>query len=282
MIEFNKEYFLRPYYFFLTEKSDRISLYFNVSNTLTESRKNDEKMDFDKKNSGKVKKGIMNLLKGKKDKTKKQIKKYFDLYTKEKQEMGEIIDDDGTLTHSNIPILDQGLTPRKTTDQTVVMARMSNNPVTRGYRKYYGEGKEDEPVVNEVNFSDAFGYEETKDLNGPKTFKKLKNMGVEPEEALDRTKQFGKDPHGKREMKAPKKIRNKKNFIDRMTLAEIERQKMVKMVEDIITKKGKDSELTEKDSKVSKVIKKNIEALKKMAEKDGLSLSQLLKMFKGE
>lgn len=285
MIEFNKEYFIRPYYFFLTEKSDRISLYYNISNTLTESRKNDDKMDFDKKDTSKVKKGVSNIIKGKKAKTKQQIKKYFDLYSKEKEktELDELIDSDGTLTHSSIPILDMGLSPKKTTDQTVVMARMTNNPVTRGYRKYYGESEEEEPVVNEVDYSDAFGYDETKDMDGKSTFKHLVNkMGLDPEEAVDRTKQFGKDPHGKRTKKAPKSIRNKKNFIDRMTLSEIERAKMIKMVEDILAKKKENSELNEKGSKVSKVIKKNIEALKKMAEKDGISVQSLIKMLKSE
>jgi hypothetical protein len=283
MIELNKEYFVKPYYFFLTEKSDRLSLYFNVAETLTESRKKDEKIDFDKKDLNKVKKGMMSVIKGKKAKTKQNIKKYFDLYSKEKGELEELIDKDGSLTHSSIPILDMGLTPRKTTDQTVVMARMASNPVTRGFRRYYGESEEDEPVVSEVDYSDAFGYDETKDFDGKKTYKYLINkMGMEPEEAVDRTKQFGKDPSGKRTQKAPRKIRKQKGFIDRMTLSEIEKAKMIKMVEDILMNKSKDSEITEKDSKVSKVIKKNIDALKKMAEKEGLTMSQLFKMFKSE
>jgi hypothetical protein len=283
MIELNKEYFISPYYFFLTEKKDKISLYFNVAETLTESRKNDVKIDFDKRNSNKVRKDVKTILKGKKNKTKSQIKKYFDLYSKEKGEIDELIDMDGTLTHSNIPILDKGLTPRKTTDQTIVMARMTDNPVTRGYRKYYGESTEEDDVVSETNFSDAFGYDETKNLNGPKTFKTLKKMGVEPEEAVQRTKQFGKDPSGKRQKNAPKHIRNKKNFIDRMTLSEIERNKMIKMVEDILMKKrAQDTEMTEKESKISKILKKNILSLKKMAEKDGLTISQLIKMLKSE
>ena len=56
MIEANKEYFLSPYYFFITEKNDKISLYYSIANTLTESRKKDDVIDFDKKDLGKVKK----------------------------------------------------------------------------------------------------------------------------------------------------------------------------------------------------------------------------------
>jgi len=282
MIEFKKEYFLKPYYFFLTEKSDRISLYYSIADTLTESRRIDEKIDFDKKHSDKVRKGVSSILKSKKIKTKDQIKKYFEPVAKD--ELGEFIDKDGTLTNSSIPILDMGLTPHKTLDQTVVMARMPGNPLVRGYRRYYGESVNDEEVVNEVDYSEAFGYEETKDMDGKKTYHYLvKNMGMNPDEAKERTEQFGKDPYGEKTKRAPKEIRHKKGFIDRMTLSEIERQKMIKVVEDIlVNKKNKSTEISEKNSKVSKVIKKNIDALKKMADKEGLTTNELIKMFKSE
>jgi len=282
MIEFNKEYFIRPYYFYLTEKTDKISLYYSIAETLTESRKKDDKIDFDKKDSEKVKKGVSSVIKGKKLKTKDQIKKYFEPISKD--EIGEFIDRDGTLTNSSIPILDMGMTPHKTTDQTVAMARMPNNPLLRGYRKYYGESVDDEDVVNEVDYSEAFGYEETKDMDGKQTYKYLcTKMGMNPDEAKERTQQFGKDPYGKRTKNAPKSIRHKKGFIDRMTLSEIERAKMIKVVEEILlNKKNKGTELSEKESKVSKVIKKNVEALKKMADKEGLTINELIKMLKSE
>lgn len=282
MIEFKKEYFLKPYYFFLTEKSDRISLYYSIADTLTESRRIDEKMDFDKKHSDKVRKSVSSILKLKKLKTKDQIKKYFEPVAKD--ELGEFIDKDGTLTNSNIPILDMGLTPHKTLDQTVVMSRIPGNPLVRGYRRYYGESVNDEEVVNEVDYLETFGYKETKDMNGKQTYRYLvKNMGMNPDEAKQRTKQFGKDPYGEKTKRAPKEIRNKKGFIDRMTLSEIERRKMIKVVEDIlVNKKNKSTEMSEKNSKVSKVIKKNIDALKKMADKDGLTTNELIKMFKSE
>jgi hypothetical protein len=55
MINFNEEYFSKPYYFFLKDRGDKVSLYYSVSETLSESRKKDEKMDFDKKDSPKIK-----------------------------------------------------------------------------------------------------------------------------------------------------------------------------------------------------------------------------------
>ena len=285
MIELNKEYFLKPYYFFLTEKTSKLSLYYSIGDSLNESKKNEDKIDFDKKNLNKVKNNISSILKGKKLKTKDHIKKYFEPISKEKEEIDEFIDFDGTLKNSSIPILDLGMTPRKTTDQSVAMNRMPSNPVTRGYRKYYGESIEgDEDIVNEIDYSEAFGYEETKDMDGQHTYHYLvKNMGMTPDEAKERTEQFGKDYTGKRTENAPKQIRNKKGFIDRMTLSEIERQKMIKVVEDILVKKNKKTgEIDEKNGKVSKIIMKNIEALKKMADKEGLSLNQLIKMLKSK
>jgi hypothetical protein len=285
MINTNTEYFLSPYYFYLVEKNDRISLYYSIAETLTESRKNDDKIDFEKKDLSKVKKGISNILKDKKLKTKKQVKKYFEPIEKGKEEIEELVGPDGTLNASRIPPINQGLTPHSTMDQTVAAATMPSNPVTRGYRKYYGESTEsDENVVNEVDYSDAFGYEETKDMDGKKTYHYLvKKMGMTPDEAKERVKQFGKDPYGYRTKNAPKKIRDKKGFIDRMTLSEIERQKMISVLDEILlNKKNSDGEIGEKEDKSSKIIKKNVSTLKKMAEKEGITINQLIKMLKSE
>lgn len=285
MILTNKEYFFNPYYFFLKEKENKLSLYFSVGKNLNESRKKDDRIDFEKKDESKVKKTISNILKSKKAKTKDQVKKYFEPISTNKSEIEELINMDGTMNNSKIPPLDMGLHPRKTTDQTVVAARMTMNPVTRGYRKYYGESIEGEETnIKEIDYSDAFGYEETKDMNGKQTYSFLKKkMGMNSDEAKDRTKQFGKDPTGERLKNTPKNIRNKKNFIDRMTLSELEKNKMMKVVEDILlNKKNSQKELEEKDEKISPVLKKNISVLKKMADKEGLTLSQLIKLIKSE
>ena len=286
MIQTNKEYFLNPYYFFITEKSDKISLYYSIADTLTESRKKDDKIDFDKKDLEKVKKGVSSVLRNKKIKTRDQIKKYFSPISKDKTEIDELIDYDGTMNNSKIPPLNMGLTQKNITDKIVPATRMSGNLARMGgYRRYYGESIEvDDNVVNEVDYSEAFGYEETKDMDGKKTYQYLvKKMGMEPTEAIERTKQFGKDPSGNRTKNAPRQIRDKKGFIDRMTLSEIGRQKMIKAIDEIlINKKNIDGELGEKEDKVSKIIKKNVDSLKKMAEKEGLTINQLIKMLKSE
>jgi len=50
----------------------------------------------------------------------------------------------------------------------------------------------------------------------------------------------------------------------------------------LLNKKNSDGELGEKEDKASKIIKKNVDSLKKMAEKEGLTINQLIKMLKSE
>ena len=151
----------------------------------------------------------------------------------------------------------------------------------QNYRRYYGESIDDETPLNETDFSDAFGYEETKNMDGKKTFNYfVDKLEMDPIEAIERTKQFGKDYTGKRKKNAPKKIKNDPKFIDRMTLSEMERLKMIKMVEDILSKKKDDGEIQRKENKISKILIKNLESIKKIAQREGISINQLIKILK--
>jgi hypothetical protein len=274
MIDFNTEYFSNGNYFFLKDRGDKISLYYSNADTLTESRKNDDRMDFDKKNSKNVKTMINNILKSKKKLSKGDIKKRFDR-AKTSGEIEELVDDDGTMLSSKIPNINHALTPRKTMDQTVQMSRTTNDPVMRGYRVYYGESEEGtDEVINEVDYSEAFGYEETKDMDFKNTVKTLKKMGVE--NAVERAKEFGKLPNQKKE---DGELRQR--LSEKETLEERQHRLMKKMVEDILTKKPKtDSDVIKKDTGVSKILLKNIQSIKKIADKEGISLNMLIKALK--
>jgi len=280
MIQTNKEYFIKPYYFFLKENKDMISLYFSVETTISEARKNDVKIDFSILDLPKIKSLMHEIAKSKKKYSKEDVKKKFEsIKIKDKHELGEFINADGTLSSSKIPILDLTQHPRKTTDQTIPATRQTNDPLLRGFRTYYNEGE-----ITETDFSDAFGYEETKNMGGKQTKKHLEKMGLGSDEAKKRTKQFGKDPSGNKTKKAPSNIKNKKGFVDRMTLSEKQKEKMVKMVEDILAKKYVDDyDVRPKEEKVgSKILMKNIKSLKKMANREGLSIKELLNLLKNE
>ena len=273
MINFNTEYFDNNCYFYIKDRGDKISLYYNVAETLTESRKSDDKMDFDKKDEKKVKGIVSSALKTKSKVTKKTLEKKLK-GVKSKKEIDELVDEDGSLLGSRIPNINQTLSPRKTTDQTVAMSRVTNDPLTRGYRVYYGESEESsDEVINEVDYSEAFGYEETKDMDFKNTVKTLKKMGVE--NAVERANQFGKLPKAKKEDGELKQRLSEKD-----TIEEQQKQMMKKMVEDILTKKSKDSSDVIKNTGISKILKKNLQAIKNIADKEGISINTLIKALK--
>jgi hypothetical protein len=257
----------------MKDRGDKISLYYNVAETLTESRKSDEKIEFDKKDEKKVKGLVSSAMKTKSKVSKKVLDKKLKSI-KSKKEIDELVDEDGSLLGSRIPNLSQILTPHKTMDQTVVMARTTNDPVTRGYRVYYGESEEGtDDVINEVDYSEAFGYEETKDMDYHDTVKTLEELGVE--NAEERADEFGK-------MRKAKKKNGilKQRLSEKETLEERQHRLMKKMVEDILTKKSKDNSDVIKNTGVSKILKKNIKAIKNIADKEGISINMLIKALK--
>lgn len=259
MIYIDKELYSSPYYFLVRDKGDKYSLYFSVQGNLTEARKKDDVLHFEKKKLPAVKKFIKKTLEDKKIKNTKTIKK----------DLEELVSSDGSISNSEIPILDPRLHPRKTMDQTVAMSRITNDPISRGYRTYYGESIEEE--IKEIDYSNVFGWEETKDMDGPSTYKYMVDkLGIEPDEAVERTKEQGKNPFKKK-----KKI----------TISEIQRQKMIKMVEDMISKKSeKDGDISKKSDieDVPFFIKKNLKSLLKQCEKNDISKTELIKFIKSE
>jgi hypothetical protein len=281
MIEYNKEYFSNNYYFLLKEGYDKISLFYSVAETLTESRKKDKKIVLNKKNEKGIKDLVNKFLKTKKKFNPKQIEKKFKDLDSE-GEIEELVDGDGTMLGSSTPITNQALTPKKTMDQTINMTRVSNDPVTRGYRVYWGESEDEQNnVVSEVDYSDAFGFEETKDMDYEDTVDTLEDMGVDNAEG--RAEEMGKDP--KLEKKKVKGAFIRQRLVEKEPIEEIQRQKMVKMVEDILTKKSKkDGDVVKSDPNsnqtISKFLKRNLKSIKKLAEKEGISLDQLIKTLK--
>ena len=281
MIEYNKEYFSNNYYFLLKEGYDKISLFYSVAETLTESRKKDKKIVLNKKNEKNIKGLVDKFLKTNKKFTEKQINSKFKEINSD-GEIGELVDDDGTMLGSNTPIKSQYLTPKKTMDQTIAMARTSNDPVTRGYRVYYGESEDEQDnIVAEVNYDEVFGWEETKDMGYNDTVDTLEDMGVD--NAEERAEEMGKDP--KLEKKKMKGSFIRQRLVEKEPIDEVQKQKMIKMVEDILTKKNKrDGDVVNKSSDSNKTIgaflKRNLKSIKKLAEKEGISIDQLIKALK--
>lgn len=258
MIPTGKEYYSSPYYFFVKETKNGFDLYFSSEETLTEARKKDRKISISKEKESLLKKYLNKLVKSKKKKSTGEIEK----------ELDELVNIDGALSNSKIPILDPHLTPRKTMDQTIPSTRQTNDPFRTGYRTtYWGEGKESKTVV-ETDLSGAFGFEETSGMTGPKAYKYyIDELGLEPPDAEERVRQQGKNPFKKKK---------------KMTISEIQKQKMIKVLEDILVNKSSDTDINKKESKVSKILQKNLKSILKQAEKEGLSKAELIKLLKNE
>jgi hypothetical protein len=268
MITIDQEFYSSPYYFLLRDKGDKFSLYYSVEGTLTEARKKDEVIHFAKEKGEKVKKYLKKTAKEKKVKNTKVLKK----------DLEELVNLDGAMSNSKIPILDPKLHPKKTMDQTVAASRITNDPITRGYRTYYGESVEEE--MREVDMSKVFGYEETEDMDGPETYEYfIKELNLEPSDAEERTRQQGKNP-----FKEKKKMPGSDMKI---TISEIQKQKAIKMVEDILmNKKNSDnSDVTKKvnaDSieELPLLIRRNLKSLLNTVEKHGFSKEDIIKLIK--
>lgn len=267
MIEVNKEYYSSPYYFFLRDKGKNYSLYFSVESNLNEARRKDENLIFEKKKGRLVKKYIDKVLKDKKIKDTKTVKKNLE----------ELISPDGSMSNSKIPILDPKLHPRKTMDQTVAAASITNDPITRGYRTYYGESVEE---TTEEDMSKAFGYEETKDLPPVKTIKKLKNMGVS--DPIGRAREMGKEPKMNKTKKKGSDMRIR--LTEKEKIENIRKDKMKKMIEEILfsKKSSEDLDVQQKETDISPIIIKNLKSLKRQAERQGISVRDLIKYMRSE
>jgi hypothetical protein len=156
------------------------------------------------------------------------------------------------------------------------MNRQTNNPVTRGYRVYWGESVEedDDSVIQEVDFSNAFGYQETKDKDYDDTVKTLSKMGVE--NPFERAEEFGKIPRVK---KIHGELRQR--LSEKEQIEEAKREKMKKMVEDIVlNKKNSDNGIKKNKKSLSTFLQKNLENIKKIAKKEGIDISDLIKILK--
>jgi hypothetical protein len=292
MIGLNQEYFQTPYYFFLKDKGDKIAVYYSVSDTITESRKTDDVIVVDKEVFEEIQKVISKILNSGKKLTKEFVHNLLDKKAKSKEkpdgELGELVNPDGSIVSSSIPILNQRNLAKKTMDQTVRMSRVNQFPWVR---VYYGESKEGNgKTISEIDQSESFGYDETEDASTyDQANKILKKMGVEdPFERKERVQRLGFDKNLDKELKSEKKRGQCKNCFTKRRLSELEKEKMEKMIDEIlISKKSKDKDFVKKtkdsdgtESVIEKLLLRNLEAVKKLADKEDIDIEKLLKQLK--
>jgi len=328
MIKLNEEYFESPYYFFCKDKGNKVAVYFSVSNTITESRKNDDVIVVDKAIFQDIQKIISKIIKSGKKLSKEFVHKLLDSKAKKinkpDSELGELVNPDGSVIGSSIPILNQRNLAKKTMDQTVRMSRAAQFPFIR---VYYGESEEkdgnivsekisicDEHIspsgkmttmcpddddyeinygknaVNEIDQSESFGFEETEDAHTyDQANKIMKKMGVEdPFERNERVKRLGFDKSLDKQLKQEKKHGECKNCFTKRRLSELGKEKMEKMIDEIIiSKKSNDKDVVKKtkedkdsESVIEKLLIRNIESIKRLADKEDVDINKLIKHLK--
>jgi hypothetical protein len=110
----------------------------------------------------------------------------------------------------------------------------------------------------------------------------------DPIERDERLKRFGFDRQLDNQLKREKKRGKCKNCFTKRRLAELEKEKMDKMLDEILlSKKSKDKDVVKKtkgetktDTPVYKILMRNIEAVKRLADKEGIDIEKLVKRLK--
>jgi len=202
-------------------------------------------------------------------------------------EIDELVSSDGSPIGSNIPLLKLSHHPRKTTDQTARMSKVSQFPFAR---IYYGESEENKPVIDEEDITGTFGGEETKyDKTYPQCMKSMKKLGVEEFlERDERCKVFGFDKKLDLELKQEKKRGRCKNCYTKRRLFELEKDKLDSLIDEIVLSKKSDSEdivkkekfKSDNETPIYKIIKKNLQSIKTIADKEDINLNKLIQILK--
>jgi len=202
-------------------------------------------------------------------------------------EIDELVSSDGSPIGSNVPILKLNHHPRKTTDQTARMSKVSQYPFAR---IYYGESEENKPVIDEEDITGTFGSEETEyDKTYSECMKSMEDLGVEDFlERDERCKVFGFDKKLDLELKQEKKQGRCKNCYTKRRLFELEKDKLDTLIDEIVLSKKSDSEDIVKKEKLKsddetpiyKIIKKNLQSIKAIADKEDINLNKLIQILK--
>jgi hypothetical protein len=208
---------------------------------------------------------------------------------KEGGELDELVDADGSFSSSNIPILDMGQHTQWTQDQRAALIRNATGMFPQRARIFYGESKENKTPLEEEDYSETYGFKEMENVNSfnecLEVFEKLEVK--DPFERYERCMSFGYDPELDVELEQEKEYGECEDCDVKMRINELRKDKMKKMIDEILLdKKKKSGDVVKKDSNednespISKILLRNIESIKKIAEKEGIDLNKLIKHLK--
>jgi hypothetical protein len=132
-----------------------------------------------------------------------------------------------------------------------------------------------ESVMAEEDMEKSFGFDGTKFMDYKNTVKYYqKELKLDKDSAEERAVQQGKKPNLQK--RAPKKIKSKKNFIDRLILKEKGIDENEDIIEDVLLDKEKNND------NINPILLKNVNSIKRMAKKQGISIQKLITLIKNE
>jgi len=184
--------------------------------------------------------------------------------TDTEEEVNELIDFDGSMQSSKIPMGSENvktLGSKKTTDDVVKGTRQAGTWTGAGhyFKRYYGES------IEENDLSKTLGYEETKNMDAEETIDYFeKEHDMDTEEAKDRAEGMGKTEN------LDKKGDNYQRLTEKERLKKISEDKVKKMLEVILNSKSEDGELREKNNNNSSIVKNSIKKLIKIIKAEGV------------
>jgi hypothetical protein len=145
--------------------------------------------------------------------------------------------------------------------------------------------------LDETDQSESFGFEDTEDAStydeAIEIFKD--ELGVKDDcEREERVRRLGFDKNLDKQLKQEKKRGICKNCFTKRRLSELEKQKMETLIDEILLSKKniskdvvkKTKENNELNQSMEKILIRNIESIKKLANKEGVDINKLVKHLK--
>ena len=197
------------------------------------------------------------------------------LITGEEEELEELVDYDGSIVGSKIPLGWENvktMSATKTTDATIPMSRRANAG-GGGYffKRYWGESVDRE--LDEHNMEDVLGYEDTQMMDAGETieyFKKEHDM--DETEAEDRAEKMGKTKDLDKKSEGSEKFQRL-----------VEDDDIIKMLEVILKNKDEDTGIQNtEDMEIPHYIDKKLRLIQKYARNHGVNMKSIINRLKNE
>ena len=191
-------------------------------------------------------------------------------------EIDELVDFDGSMLGSKIPMgweNNKTISATKTMDQTVPMgrqgARMSGNGTN--FTRYWGESVEE---IGEEDMGPVLGSDETQTMDAGGTIEYfMDELGMEKEEAVERTEKLGKT----------KDLDKKSSDTTKKFQRLVEDDDVMKMLEIILNKKDEDSDLQKLDNdEIPPYIDKKLRLIQTYARNHGYNMKNIINRLQDE